>query len=772
MPKRAGITALVLALLFLSVPVFANPPESQIPTDPAAQAKVDYQEALKRIQAGNNIDALPLLEKALKVLPDDRHLQADYVLCLVWTGAYQRAVEFYGTREQDLRQIRYVPRNMAKAYYELREYPKALELYRLGLTYDPKDEEAFKGIVYTCLRMGDGAGAYTAWLEAKKAGQVSAQTLDAVKLVLLEQYGASLEALLVAKEGKVGQPAELESMALDRAVTKLRWGLFDEAIAELEAILEKDPGNLRARGDYIVALRQKDRMKDALAQFDIYRRPCTPVPYWVNQAVGDAYLYLRKPEEAETYYNLTLEKDPENFGAMMGLFYVYTDLRQWEKATQTLGRLNEQVERQKKALAWNESVLAKKRYLADYNSLILARGWFLLYQDRLKEGQDYFEYYLGEAASDTSLRGGLAHAYLWRHWPRLAREQFEIIKAEDPQDYRGLTGLGWTLDELNYKREARALADDLHRRFPTNLFIYDLWESLRVEDMWHLQPDFRFTREFSGATEYTALLLLEKPLTPLFSLNTEILRQEAWDNSQGQDVRADWNRVGLGFRWIVTPELIWWQNLSVDYVKGSEFGSDTRLMWWPTDPLRITADYNSFSLAVPIRPRARGISASSASADVSYLESDLREYGFAAACQWFSDGNVHPFAGARYNQNVYLTPDVKVRAGIEAALGGYSKQDVDYYSPQYDWSILLTSAIQWVNSIRYEKKWMSAVYLRGGVSGEDGYGAYPVAGITFEQSYVHSKTFNVTGGVSYDLKVYDGDYTNVLGAYVTLNWYF
>jgi hypothetical protein len=207
-------------------------------------------------------------------------------------------------------------------------------------------------------------------------------------------------------------------------------------------------------------------------------------------------------------------------------------------------------------------------------------------------------------------------------------------------------------------------------------------------------------------------------------------------------------------------------------VKGSEFGSDTRLMWWPTDPLRITADYNSFSLAVPIRPRARGITASSASADVSYLESDLREYGFAAANQWFSDGNNHAFGGVRYNQNVYLTPDVKVRAGIEAALGGYSKQDVDYYSPQFEWSVLLTSAVQWVNCIRYEKKWMSAVYLRAGVSGEDGYGVYPVGGITFEQSYVHSKTFNVTGGVSYDLKVYDGDYTNVLGAYLTLNWYF
>src|SRR5512137_315102 len=304
MLKRAGIAALVLALAFalLPIPVLASPPESNGPTDPAAQAKSDYQEALKLIQAGRNDEAIPLLERALKALPDDRHLQADYALCLVWTGAYQKAVEFYGAREKDLRQIRYIPRHIAKAYYELREYPKALELYRLGLSYDPKDDEAFKGIVYTQMRMGDGAGAYTSWLEARKGGQISAPALDAVKVALLEQYSASLEALVVAKEGKVGGPAQLQSLELDRAVTKLRWGLVDEAIAEIEAILAKDPGNLRARGDYIVALRQKDRMTEALREFEIYRQAGQPIPSWVNQAVADAYLYLRKPEEAEVYY--------------------------------------------------------------------------------------------------------------------------------------------------------------------------------------------------------------------------------------------------------------------------------------------------------------------------------------------------------------------------------------------------------------------------------------------------------------------------------------
>ena len=774
MPKRAGITALVLslALALLSFPVLASPPESPAPTDPAAQAKADYQEALKLIHAGRNDEAIPLLEQALKALPDDRYLQADYAQCLVWTGAYQKAVDFYGAREKNLRQIRYLPRHMGKAYYELREYPKALELYRLGLSYDPKDDEAFKGVVYTQMRMGDGAGAHASWLDARKGGQISGPALDAVKVALLEQYGASLEALVVAKEGGVGGPAQLQSLELDRAVTKLRWGLVDEAITEIEAILLKDPGNLRARGDYIVALRQKDRMTEALREFEIYRQAGQPIPAWISQAVADAYLYLRKPEEAETYYKLTLEKDPDNFGATMGLYQVYSDLRQWEKASQTLGRLEELVEKEKKALAWNESVLARQRYQADSNSLIFTRGWFLLSQDRLKEGQAYFDHYLGEAASETGLRSGLAHAYLWRHWPRRALEQFEINRNLDPQDVGSLTGLGWTLNTLNYKREARALADDLHQRHPTNLNVYDLWETLRVEDMWRLQPEFRFTKEFDGATEYWASLLLEKPITPIFSLYAQILREEAWGDDNGTTNREDWDRFGLGFRWIVMPELIWWQSVSLDYTGGDDFGFDTRLFWWPTDPLRITAGFNSFSLSVPIRARVQGITADSAYLDVFYLESDLREYGAAVSTQWFSDNNVYIAGTARYDQNVYLTPDLKVRGGFALGFGSYSKQDVVYYSPQYEWSALLTSAVQWVNHIRYEKKWTSAVYLRAGVSGEYDYSIYPVAGTTFEMTYVHSKTFNVTGNVSYDLRVYDGDYTNVVGAYLTLNWYF
>jgi biofilm PGA synthesis protein PgaA len=451
---------------------------------------------------------------------------------------------------------------------------------------------------------------------------------------------------------------------------------------------------------------------------------------------------------------MALKGNPENpIKSLIGLVYVYTDLRRWDKADETLRRIDLVLEEQRRSFDETTSVKKRKQYLSDRNSVIVVKGWYLLSQDRLKEAEAYFDDYLSDAAANTNLRAGLAHAYLWRQWPRRAQEQFEVARELDPKDRNARTGLGWTLRELNYKREAIALAEDMRQRYPRDLAVRDLWETLQVDRMWHLQPEFRFTKEFSGATEYGVSLLLEKPITPLFALYARIERIEAWDDSDGGTDRNDWNRVGFGFRWIVLPELVWWMGFGFDVVEGDDFGVDTRLQWRPIDPLYVTAEYNSFATNVPIRPASRGVTADSASLDVRYVESDLREYGIGGGSQWFSDDNVYAYGTARYNQNLYNHPDVKIRGGIEAYYGTYSKQDVDYYSPKYEWSLLLTPSIQWVNFIRYERKSLSAVYLRAGVGGEDGYSTYPVGGITFEQTYVHSKTLDLTAGVSYDLRI-------------------
>lgn len=765
--------AFLLLMAILSILAF-HPASVQSAGDPnlSAAAK-DYQLALQLIGEGKNQEALPLLESAIAVMPENRKLQADYTLCLVWTENYQRAADYYLAHEKDLQKIRYVPRHVAKAFYELKDFFRSRDLYRSAWFYDRKDEEAFKGVVFSSVSLGDANGAYEALDRARREGSTPAGTVHAMEIYLLDSFGAGREALGVARTEGGADGATLESLRIHSAVQRLRWGETEAALAELEDILSKNPANDRARWDYIVALRKKDRMEEVLQQYEIVTKGDKEVPYWVTEAVADACLYLHRPEEAEGFYRMTLDKNPDNpYTALMGLFYTYVDLREWEKGAETFKKVEALLEQEKRDLEKMPNILARKRYLGEKNETVAAQGWFLLYQDKLAEGQEYFEHYLKEAGSDTGLRAGLAHAYLWRHWPRRALEQFEVAENVDPDDRTVQIGKAWTLNDLNRKEEARALADRLSLRYPTDLHVRDLRESLQAEDMRRLVPEAWFSKEFDGAEEYWLYATLEIPYSPTFRPYVQILRQETSQDINGETFRESWDRAAVGFNWIVTPELQWKQAIGFDYTEGGDVGSYTKVTWWPTDPLRISGMFDSFSLAIPLRARARGITGKTAAVDFSYLESDLREYGLTVGSNWLSDDNVNPFGSLRYSQNVYNHPDVKVRMGFLFDYSHYTDQDVPYFSPEHDFNLLLTPTVSWTHYHRYDQKWRSGFYPRAGVNYQTDYDFNPVAGITYEQLIVLSKTFQLTWNVSYDLRVYDGDYTHVLGAYVSLQWCF
>ncbi|MCX5834244.1 MAG: hypothetical protein NTV99_07010 [Deltaproteobacteria bacterium] len=773
-PSPGSIQKAFLLLIVIFIVLAFHPAWAQAAGDPNLPAATkEYDRALLLIKEGKNQEALPFLERAIAVMPENRNLQADYVLCLVWTENYRRAADYYLAHEKGLQSIRYVPRHVAKAFYELRDFSKSRDLYRAAWSYDRKDEEAFKGFVFSSVRLGDFHGAYEAWDRARREGSIPAGTIHAMEIYTLDSFGADREALGMARAEEGADSAMLESLRIDSAVLRMRWGETEAALAELEDILSKNPGNDRARWDYIVALRKKDRMEEVLQQYDILRKADRKVPYWVTEAVADACLYLHKPEEAEGFYRMTLEKNPDNpYSALMGLFYTYVDLREWEKGAETFKRVEALLVQEKSGLEKAPNILAKKRYLSEKNESVTAWGWFLLYQDKLVEGQDYFEHYLKEAGSDSGLRAGLAHAYLWRHWPRRALEQFEVAENVDPDDRTVQIGKAWTLNDLNHKEEARALADKLSLRYPTDLHVRDLRESLKAEDMRRFIPEAWFSKEFDGATEYWLYGTVEIPYSPTFRPYVQILRQETSQEVNGETIRATWDRAALGFNWIVTPEIQWKQALGFDYTEGGDVGSYTKVTWWPTDPLRISGTFDSFSLAIPLRARARGITGKTFALDFSYLESDLREYGLTVGSTWLSDDNVNPFGSLRYSQNVYNHPDVKVRMGFLFDYYHYTDQDVPYFSPEHDFNLLLTPTIFWTHYNRYDQKWRSGFYPRAGVNYQTDYDFNPVAGITYEQLIVLSKTFQLTWNVSYDLRVYDGDYTHVLGAYVTLQWCF
>ena len=146
-PSPGSIQKAFLLLIVIFIVLAFHPAWAQAAGDPNLPAATkEYDRALLLIKEGKNQEALPFLERAIAVMPENRNLQADYVLCLVWTENYRRAADYYLAHEKGLQSIRYVPRHVAKAFYELRDFSKSRDLYRAAWSYDRKDEEAFKAI--------------------------------------------------------------------------------------------------------------------------------------------------------------------------------------------------------------------------------------------------------------------------------------------------------------------------------------------------------------------------------------------------------------------------------------------------------------------------------------------------------------------------------------------------------------------------------------------------------------------------------------------------
>lgn len=918
-------------------------------------SSAEYKVIVKLFEEGRYRDALPLLETAMEKMPQNLLLKADYLLCLVWSNAFAKAVEFYLRHEQELKFIAYVPRNSAKAFYECSNYEKAKLLYEQALIYDETDEEALKGFIYSLChleeysqahalvkkyrknhtvqeklltrldlhiyqREGDYKNVYInasrafldeeyepdlkelqdtrrdfiAYLSADEitllmqdyihnsylmhdiiamdSGRYDAlvstanlpvgdlpfgfvlelawayfktkrddesiqlyqfilnkrpqsclariglayplsregryeEALDNIQwsvgnecfevemlfakaylyeqkrdfLQAIETYNTILEikpesvsalqlkmrsiadigavshALEQTKAHDLGDDQFVTDLKGDRILDALRWNESDQALPLVEEQLRDNPENLRARYDYIIALKERKRMKEVLDQYEDVIERTSEIPYWVDLAVADAYMFLEQPDHACEFYKRSIEKGPHDLlGGLLGLFYSYQELRDWSNADATWDKIDRVLQTDKKIKKWQRVEAAS------------AYGWYLAYQDKLNEAQEYFDSYVSQAAMNSSFRGGLGHVYLWRGWPRKALEEFKIAHNIYPKDMDVQTGTVVALNELNYKNEARSLADQLYKEYPSKKHVLDTKEMLEVEDMNELLIEAQFIDEDPGAQEYWVKTTVTEPILPTFKLYQEIIWQEARDDtSEGKD-KYDWNRLGLGSEWIVIPQLVWRQALTFDYQEMEDFGYYTTLFWKPLDQLGITGGFNSFNLDIPIRARATGVEGESAFWDVRYRQNELRFFGASGGGNWYDDGNLNSYYKLYYDQNVLSTPDFKIRIGAEVYHSRNKKSDVDYFSPQHDLSFSLTPTLEWIHFSRYDKQFVSRLYPRMGFYKQHKYVPHTIGGITYEQLLRTSKTFELLWNVGWDRKIYDGDSSNVWRGFVTL----
>lgn len=546
-----------------------------------------------------------------------------------------------------------------------------------------------------------------------------------------------------------------ESIKGDMAIDRIAWDEPLEAINILLPQLEARE-NLRARFDYIVALAENNDMEKVVMTYEEMVKGGITPPSWVLENVAKAYLFLEEPEKALEIYNEALKMNPGSFNARMGKFYVLQELRKWEEARKILDDLDKETP---------ETIGEGKNIRPNWPKLgiALTRGWFLLYEERFLEAQDFFYKLYEKAPANIGFRTGLAHVYLWRGWPRKALREFRIVETLDPKEVKSQIGKISTLNMLAFKEEAREEAAVPLSIQPKNKHVQQLVRSFEVEEMRELFTDIVYTKEEGGYEDIRTELSLSQPISLYTRLYGFFLRQKTWDSENVSYFR----RTGLGINHIFNSSWTIRQQFSINYDNGEDFGSLTTVNFNPDDYWRFNLSYDSFTTEIPLRARVYGIEAEKYEIGAIYRESDWRDYYLTLSQLKFSDGNRRDQVMLGHGHGLWVKNDWKMRFLFDLYMSRNSLKDAPYFNPSHDYSLSATHLTEQTLWRIYNQALVHRFFITIGTYKQSGYSNETIGSIRYEHAYDFSDTQAMVLGIMLKRNAYDGEPVDSYSLYLT-----
>jgi biofilm PGA synthesis protein PgaA len=269
-----------------------------------------------------------------------------------------------------------------------------------------------------------------------------------------------------------------------------RFAATDRALTVLDKIQQKSAGAgealrplvLESRFDRLVALRNRSRMRDVVAEYDQLHQEGAVLPPRALIAAGDALLYRQEPERARDAYHQALTADPGNLTAQLGLFYSYVELDEISRALALIDLVASDRPAWLQRTGRTEAIANPEKLEAEI-AAALAR----VYAEDLAEAQQRFETMLMAAPYNRDLYRELGNVYAARGWPRRAAEIYRQGLGLEPR-HRGLrVGLAGTfLDRRQFHLAGPAIAE-LAEEFPEDREVQRLGQWWEI----HNRPELR-----------------------------------------------------------------------------------------------------------------------------------------------------------------------------------------------------------------------------------------------------------------------------------------
>ncbi|HVY07130.1 MAG TPA: poly-beta-1,6 N-acetyl-D-glucosamine export porin PgaA [Burkholderiales bacterium] len=705
---------------------------------------------------------------------------------------------------------------LGRAASNLKQYPVAVELFEKALKKAPNRADVIAGLAYAYVDsnrapdaqkllegksklLHDQVPMLDAYAEALRAQRKDTQALLAYERILeidpgnreaarnrifvAAELGAKHRALeLAGKSPGLLSEEELATLRADRSIVTARWaGASDQngpqrfagvdvALTENEKLLGRASGatRQRLRFDRVVLLRERYRMKEAIALHREVASEYSDTPAYVKVAAADAYLYMREPERARDLYKAAIAQGDDSVNAQMGLFYAYNDAEQHKEALEQIDRILNRTP--KKVRAYSPLTIADN---PDYASAAATAGAARGYQDYDGNAQLRLESFRDEAPWNMEGREKLAALYGTRGWPRKAEQEYSWILAAEPRDRTARIGQADTLRELRDWRPAEKGALALEAEYPEDRQVQ------RVGRLWDIH-EMRELRVEAGTGTSSG------SAGPLGSHEHQI---ESWLYSAPYkyDWRAflhqyeaaasfpagngSWHRLGAGAEYRIRD----WRasaEVSSGYNGDTDVGVTLAGDWSMNDYWNFEAQAESSTNDIPLQGRASGVTGKALKVGATYRVSESRRFSASLQAIDFSDGNEREVLSAQAFQRLLTGPVFKLDGVLGLYTSRNSLDNAPYFNPESDFGADITLIAEQRLWRRYDRSFVHRLYLSAGTYEQKNFGSGPTWGIRYEHEWNFDDRLSLLYGLQRTLHPYDGqgEYANYYN--LVLDWKF
>ena len=793
-------------------------------------ADTPYDQMVRDARAGNYTPALTLLRQVPAGQSTPGQV-SDHLQIASWAGLDAEVVQVYETQGRQLALPTPALTATARAYRNLKRWDAAERLYAEALRREPNNPDLQLALALTQADAGQPAEAV-----ARTRALVAAKPDDpARRLALgyaLTRAGDKYDALFeydqafiragskpeVAREyvfalqrARLPEPAlrlarqrpglidpvyqrriegdlaaERVRMAdLATRTERERYVIADRALADYDHLLATwtpDPQAhddvTRWRIDRMGALKARARSAEVIAQYQKLTAEQVPIPTYAKRWVAAAYLDLREPELAIPLNREALSA-PDADGAdrvedTTALFYALLESDQPEAARELADKM-----------ARTESPRIELKGLPvgnpsdswmDAQQLAAQAGTF---SGDIKNSQQSLDALVVQAPGNVGLRLAQADAYLARDWPRRAESALKEVESIAPRDVGLEVAQGHTALDLQEWRQLDALTDDVGARFPDNRQVQRLQRVREVHDMAELRVSAYGGKSYGGGDNGAGAVTGSRDLgiesvlySPPIDEDWRLFAGAGYATGDFQEGTGHHRFQRLGVERRTRDMTLEAEISNHSYGYGNKLGARVAIARDIDDHWQYGGSLDYLSANTPLRALNSDVSSNGGSAFLRWRANESREWKLAVSPSHFSDGNQRVEALLTGREGVYSSPHVQVDLGLEVGASHNTKEDVPYFNPEADFSVLPTVSVNHILYHRYETSWSQQFQAGLGTYSQRSYSTGAVGLLSYGQRYSWNDVFEVGGALSWLNRPYDGDRESDVRLIVDLTYRF